>query len=1042
MRFERRILSLLLVSVVAMGVFAPVPLSLKCFAFQKPSPKKRSRMLQSNGSSALVDLRTSLGSESTTEVIQSENQFQGHNLFVLEQRNKTDGSVTNHWLVVVEMDGSISHQVALGTVPATSLNAEFINSTTVLLGLPYDIGLYKIYEDELIELGFNGHHEYEYNAINNTIFVLEDYKVKVNGKDYLFDYVKEYDLEGNLVWSLDTRDFISASQWCPYHDTFDEAADVSHLNTVYFDSDTDMMYINSRNTNTFYKIDHSSREVVWALGEYGDLTLRDMDGNVKDALFYHAHSVEPIDDNRFIIFDNDLHNQSDPDNKISRVVEIEIDTSTMTAIESWVWSAPSDYYCGYWGDADRLPNGNRLGTFGTHVHPESDNGARLVELNESGQIVWELDFPHSENYTYGTYRNERFRWSPILSSHEDTRLLLEDTLSLTWQTYYNYRPKRTITGSYDLYVDESLVNSGPVEFDKYWRPTNLTFDFDFAETGVHNVTLVVADEAGHTSSDSLNITVSKFFVDRTGPVDFEIGQEDTSVVWSGLTQNPLWCNLSIDGTLYYDGYWEGEPIGFNLSSLETGAHLVQMRLFNETTMLYNDTYWAHVYPAEPPIVSSMQANTITTTWNTSLILNWSLQDFAPYEWRIYVNSSLQTSESWNAQSYVVHWDVPLLDEGFYVFRLEAEDCAGHVSSSEVQLTVESPDPPIISSYPTNSTIEWGMSGVSFYWEIHGGQEWILKRNHELLDEGEISGVERITWDIESWQDQSWRIAEYILNLTVVANSSWSTSVITQVNVTWDTGDPYADSVVVTRSNWYSQGDNALGEPDGKFALVFLDYGSGYITLDMGEDEEIVDGTGDDFTVFAGAGEYTVYISPSLQASFDMLSRATGNQSFDLAETDMDTVRYITIEYWSGETVELDAIHAHNHNTPPADTEPPSINSPGNFSVTGNRTPLSFTWEVSDEAPWNYSVYISGIFYEGGSWNGSDITVTVEEYKIGNYTFMLQVTDLFGNTSTDVIEVKVVPESGFDSILLWVLGSTAIIAAAAAIGIIILRRKGG
>ena len=105
----------------------------------------------------------------------------------------------------------------------------------------------------------------------------------------------------------------------------------------------------------------------------------------------------------FLMFDNDLHNKTDFDNRRSRILEVTINENTMTAWASWVWTAPREKFSGYWGDADRLPNGNRLGVFGTQHHDlEGSSGAYLVEITPEGEIVREYDFQRG----YGMYRCE------------------------------------------------------------------------------------------------------------------------------------------------------------------------------------------------------------------------------------------------------------------------------------------------------------------------------------------------------------------------------------------------------------------------------------------------------------------------------------------------------------------------------------------------------------------------------------------------------------------------------------------------------------
>ena len=203
----------------------------------------------------------------------------------------------------------------------------------------------------------------------------------------------------------------------------------------------------------------------------------------------------------------------------------------MTAKEVWSWTGDVSYFSGWWGDADRLANGNRLGAFGAEVKYAGPYGARLVEVNDEGEVVWEMSFRDTEDIIYGVYRMERIRFSPILSSQEDVLVSFGTDLDLSWQAWYNFRPKRTMYGTYELYVDDMLSENGAIEYDKFWRPTNMSFDIGSLDVGHHNVTLTVRDEAGHCTTDSVNVSVQTFHVSRTGPLFTETGASNSTIRW-------------------------------------------------------------------------------------------------------------------------------------------------------------------------------------------------------------------------------------------------------------------------------------------------------------------------------------------------------------------------------------------------------------------------------------------------------------------------------------------------------------------------------
>ncbi|MFX1284472.1 MAG: aryl-sulfate sulfotransferase [Promethearchaeota archaeon] len=432
--------------------------------------------------------------------------FDGYNLFVLEDKNLLTLNRSLK-LLITDMEGEVIIEKDYLKEPRglDVYPVELFNTTTVLLGADDGAVLWNFVTNTTYDLGFEGHHDLEYNVNYNTFFTMSWYATEIDGILYGFDVIKEYDWQGNLQWSLDTREFVSPTMWCPFQDSYGEIRDLTHGNTVFYDSEEDIIYYNSRNCNTFWKIDHKTGRILWALGEYGDFQLFDRRGNLREHLFFHAHSVEKIDANTFILFDNDMHNQTDPTNFRSRILEIVVNETTMTANESWVWAAPVEYYTNIWGDADRLPNGNRLGTFGTETHPNTDIGPRLVEVTNEGEIVWELTYRTTEDYMYGIYRMERFRFTPTLSSQPNIKMVSTDSVNVSWQTWFNFRTKQQMKGLYAIFFDGTLIDSGLYTFEKWWLPSNLDVSLNNLSPRKHNLTVVLSDMMGGSTRNSVII---------------------------------------------------------------------------------------------------------------------------------------------------------------------------------------------------------------------------------------------------------------------------------------------------------------------------------------------------------------------------------------------------------------------------------------------------------------------------------------------------------------------------------------------------------
>ncbi len=435
--------------------------------------------------------------------------FDGYNLFVLERRNISTLETVDMNIYFYDMEGNAIIQKNIGLYGA--FYVEFINSTTLLYGTSSGAALWNIETDKVKQFSFAGHHDYEYNPANNTYFTLKAYFLDL-GEEKLFAYdrIEEYNSTGSLVWYKNTHDFVPPECWCPFEDyDYGDKIDITHSNSIIYDDREDVIYLNCRNTNTFYKIDHKTGEMIWSLGEYGNFTMYDLNGIQKDSLFYHGHALEMIRHNSFIYFDNDLHNQTDKLNRQSRILEIEIDENTMTAYTTWEWISPLEYFSGWWGDADRLPNLNRLGCFGTMDHPQTDIGARLVEVNETGDIVWEMNFDKMGDIGHGIYRMERVRFSPIIGINESLFIKSGEEVSILFQTWYNFRNKYDMTGSYIIELDGQIIEEQEFIFERYWQPKDLEINLGFLDTGKYNLTITVEDEGKHKTVKEIELVVSE-----------------------------------------------------------------------------------------------------------------------------------------------------------------------------------------------------------------------------------------------------------------------------------------------------------------------------------------------------------------------------------------------------------------------------------------------------------------------------------------------------------------------------------------------------
>jgi hypothetical protein len=157
--------------------------------------------------------------------------------------------------------------------------------------------------------------------------------------------------------------------------------------------------------------------MLWHLpASYGAQGMGDMTFVPADSQFTDIHDPEVHDDGTILFFDNGgftgVIEDGNPQGMQTRAVEYAIDEQAKTATLVWEW--PGDFqtdawyttelYVPFWGDADRLDNGNVMITAGRRGTATATPESRVIEVTkDSGEVVWELVLPKD----YGIYRAER-----------------------------------------------------------------------------------------------------------------------------------------------------------------------------------------------------------------------------------------------------------------------------------------------------------------------------------------------------------------------------------------------------------------------------------------------------------------------------------------------------------------------------------------------------------------------------------------------------------------------------------------------------------
>lgn len=244
---------------------------------------------------------------------------------------------------------------------------------------------------------------HETQKLSNGHYVILEYVTVGGAQNPVF---RELDADSNEVWSLDWAKLLpapsgSTGDWC-------------HGNAIRIDVEKNEVYANCRWVGLM-KASYTNPAYQWLIpASYGSKGQGDFTYAPLDSQFSDAHDPEYHDDDDTVLFyDNGGWSGSvdgDTSSYHSRAVEYKIDPTAKTATLDWEFpgSFPvsdtwytTEWYSPFWGDVDRLANGNILITAG-EIGPGKES--RVFEVTKAdGKIVWELRLPAN----FGVYRSDR-----------------------------------------------------------------------------------------------------------------------------------------------------------------------------------------------------------------------------------------------------------------------------------------------------------------------------------------------------------------------------------------------------------------------------------------------------------------------------------------------------------------------------------------------------------------------------------------------------------------------------------------------------------
>ena len=210
------------------------------------------------------------------------------------------------------------------------------------------------------------------------------------------DQFIEIDENGELIWIWDTFDYIDLLDYNPYYldrlsnswPIGENAMDWTHSNSIFYHENN--IFVSIRNLSRIAKIDYSTKDLVWHLGDENFMTQIYFNNNIE---FSGQHSVQIVNNN-ILFFDN--HSHLEPE--ISKCIEFSYDESVDSVQVVWEYTLPDSLFTGSRGECDRLINNNTLINVG--------RTGNLIEVDNNNNIVWHLKISDN-NLDVASFRTSR-----------------------------------------------------------------------------------------------------------------------------------------------------------------------------------------------------------------------------------------------------------------------------------------------------------------------------------------------------------------------------------------------------------------------------------------------------------------------------------------------------------------------------------------------------------------------------------------------------------------------------------------------------------
>ncbi len=301
--------------------------------------------------------------------------------------------------------------------------------------------------------------------------------------------IQELDPSKNVIFEWRSWDHFSFFD--SLSGLMDQKIDLVHGNSVALSTDGNLL-LSSRNLSEITKINLQTGDVIWRMGGKANMFTF-----TNSQPFAYQHDVRQLPNGNITVFNN----QGTPEApQRSWGVEYKIDEAEKTVTQVWRFTDTLPVFATYMGNAQRLPDGNTLLSWGA---PFTKNGYAFLSVTEvtpDNHTIFELAF----DQPYVSYRAFRSPWRgypdtlPALVGKVNGKGI---TLGYSWNG-------DTEAAAYRVYGGESVRSLGLIE-----QKTKTDFETQSHLTGLPErecyFQVAAMDQSGHELARSRVISTDR-----------------------------------------------------------------------------------------------------------------------------------------------------------------------------------------------------------------------------------------------------------------------------------------------------------------------------------------------------------------------------------------------------------------------------------------------------------------------------------------------------------------------------------------------------